>query len=34
VGRELRQRLNERFVAEGFKAPAPLLTGAAPAGAS
>jgi small conductance mechanosensitive channel len=33
VGRELRQRLNERFVAEGFKAPAPLLTGAAPVGA-
>ena len=33
VGRELRQRLNERFVAEGFKAPAPLLAGAAPAGA-
>src|ERR671932_908332 len=29
VGRELRQRLNERFVAEGFKAPAPLLAGAA-----
>jgi small-conductance mechanosensitive channel len=33
VGRELRQRLNERFVAEGFKAPAPVLTGASPAGA-
>src|SRR3954451_16108080 len=33
VGRELRQRLNERFVAEGFKAPAPLLTGASPVGA-
>jgi small conductance mechanosensitive channel len=34
VGRELRQRLNERFVAEGFKAPAPVLTGASSAGAS
>jgi small conductance mechanosensitive channel len=34
VGRELRQRLNERFVAEGFKAPAPVLTGASAAGAS
>jgi small conductance mechanosensitive channel len=34
VGRELRQRLNERFVAEGFKAPAPVLAGAAPVGAS
>src|SRR3954470_15563014 len=33
VGRELRQRLNERFVAEGFKAPAPVLTGASSAGA-
>src|SRR3569833_1847824 len=33
VGRELRQRLNERFVAEGFTAPAPLLAGAAPVGA-
>jgi len=28
VARELRQRLNERFVAEGFKAPAPVLAGA------
>src|SRR3954447_1397981 len=34
VARELRQRLTERFVAEGFKAPAPLLAGASPAGAS
>jgi moderate conductance mechanosensitive channel len=34
VGRELRQRLNERFVAEGFRAPAPLLTGASPVSAS
>src|SRR3954451_13146482 len=33
VGRELRQRLNERFVAEGFKAPAPVLAGASSAGA-
>ena len=33
VGRELRQRLGERFVAEGFRAPAPLLSGAVPAGA-
>src|SRR3954467_8353620 len=32
VGRELRQRLNERFVAEGFKAPAPVLAGASPVG--
>jgi moderate conductance mechanosensitive channel len=31
VARELRQRLTERFVAEGFKAPAPVLAGA-PAG--
>jgi small-conductance mechanosensitive channel len=29
VARELRQRLTERFVAEGFKAPAPVLAGAA-----
>ncbi|MGY1617046.1 mechanosensitive ion channel family protein [Geodermatophilus sp. SYSU D00691] len=28
VARELRQRLTERFVAEGFKAPAPVLAGA------
>src|SRR4051794_8092297 len=34
VGRELRQRLNERFVAEGFRAPVPVLAGASPAGAS
>jgi small-conductance mechanosensitive channel len=33
VARELRQRLTERFVAEGFQAPAPLLAGAAPVGA-
>src|SRR4051812_440556 len=32
VGRELRQRLNERFGAEAFRAPAPLLTAAAAAG--
>ncbi|MGY1603147.1 mechanosensitive ion channel family protein [Geodermatophilus sp. SYSU D00815] len=32
VARELRQRLTERFVAEGFKAPAPVLAGAAPTG--
>jgi moderate conductance mechanosensitive channel len=32
VGRELRQRLNERFVAEAFKAPAPLLAASAAAG--
>jgi small conductance mechanosensitive channel len=32
VGRELRMRLKERFVAEGFRTPLPLLTGA-PAGA-
>jgi moderate conductance mechanosensitive channel len=31
VGRELRMRLKERFVAEGFRTPTPLLTGA-PAG--
>jgi len=29
VGRELRQRLKERFMAEGFRSPVPLL--AAPA---
>jgi small conductance mechanosensitive channel len=29
VGRELRMRLKERFVAEGFRTPPPLLTGAA-----
>jgi moderate conductance mechanosensitive channel len=29
VGRELRQRLKERFVAEGFRSPVPLLAGAA-----
>jgi small-conductance mechanosensitive channel len=29
VARELRQRLSERFAAEGFKAPVPLLAGAA-----
>ena len=34
VGRELRQRLNERFVAEGFRAPAPVLAGASGAGTS
>ena len=28
VGRELRMRLKERFVAEGFRTPLPLLTGA------
>jgi small-conductance mechanosensitive channel len=28
VGRELRQRLKERFVAEGFRSPAPLLAAA------
>jgi small-conductance mechanosensitive channel len=28
VGRELRMRLKERFVAEGIRAPLPLLTGA------
>jgi hypothetical protein len=28
VARELRQRLTERFTAEGFKAPAPVLAGA------
>src|SRR3954453_16039693 len=32
VGRELRQRLKERFVAEGFCSPVPLLTAAAAAG--
>jgi small-conductance mechanosensitive channel len=32
VGRELRMRLKERFVAEGVRTPSPLLT-AAPAGA-
>src|SRR4051794_40619269 len=32
VARELRQRLGERFLAEGFKAPGPLLAGAAAAG--
>jgi small-conductance mechanosensitive channel len=34
VGRELRMRLKERFVAEGFRTPLPLLTGSsgAPAG--
>src|SRR3954447_2041809 len=34
VGRELRQRLNERFVAEGVRAPAPMLAGASPVGVS
>jgi moderate conductance mechanosensitive channel len=33
VARELRQRLNERFVAEGFRTPVPLLAGAAARGA-
>jgi moderate conductance mechanosensitive channel len=33
VGRELRLRLKERFVAEGFRTPVPLLAGAATAGA-
>jgi small-conductance mechanosensitive channel len=33
VGRELRQRLGERFAAEGFKAPGPVLAGAAASGA-
>ena len=28
VGRELRMRLKERFVAEGIRTPAPLLAGA------
>jgi small conductance mechanosensitive channel len=32
VGRELRQRLKERFVAEGFRSPVPLLAGAAAVG--
>jgi small conductance mechanosensitive channel len=33
VGRELRMRLKERFVAEGFRTPLPLLSAAgAPAG--
>jgi small conductance mechanosensitive channel len=32
VGRELRQRLNERFGAEAFRAPAPLLAAAAATG--
>jgi hypothetical protein len=27
VGRELRMRLKERFVAEGFRTPLPLLAG-------
>jgi moderate conductance mechanosensitive channel len=31
VGRELRMRLKERFVAEGIRTPLPLLTGAAAA---
>jgi small-conductance mechanosensitive channel len=34
VARELRQRLTERFVAEGFRAPAPVLAGSVPAGTS
>jgi moderate conductance mechanosensitive channel len=34
VGRELRMRLKERFVAEGIRTPLPLLSAAgAPAGA-
>jgi small conductance mechanosensitive channel len=33
VGRELRMRLKERFVAEGFRTPPPLLGGMAAAGA-
>jgi len=32
VGRELRQRLGERFLAAGFKAPGPMLAGAAATG--
>jgi moderate conductance mechanosensitive channel len=33
VGRELRMRLKERFVADGIRTPVPLLTGSAGAAA-